>query len=95
VAKVVAAAFPPRHEHALESFLYFKEQAVAKAGRSVVSVLVDWVYVAQKVAAVAELAVNAAAQASLAELSHAKTARGASAPNMSEERIMASIYCNE
>ncbi len=89
---VATATLPPKHEQALLNFLYFKEHAVAKAGRSVVTVFTDCVYVAQKAAAVAELAVKAAAHASLAELSQAKTTRGAKAPRMSEERIMPSIY---
>jgi hypothetical protein len=71
--------------------LYFIEHAVANAGRSSVAVFLDCVYVAQKAAAVAELAVNAAAHASFAELSHARTAKGARAPKMIEERIMPSI----
>lgn len=92
VANVVGTAtFPLRHEQALDSFLYFIEHAVAKAGRSLVTVTAAVVYVAQNATAEAELAVNAAAQASFALLSHARMTKGAKTPRMMEERIMTSI----
>jgi hypothetical protein len=73
------AAVPSKQVQALEIFFEF-EQFVAKAGRDVVAVTVDFVYVSQKVIAAEAEAVNAEAQGSVLALSHPSTRGAARAP---------------
>jgi len=73
------AAVPSKQVQALEIFFEF-EQFVAKAGRDVVAVTVDFVYVSQKVIAAEAEAVNAEAQGSVLALLHPSTRGAARAP---------------
>lgn len=74
------AAVPSKQVQTLEIFLDEFKQYVAKAGRDVVAVTVDFVYVSQKVIAAAAEAVNAEAQGSVLALSHRSTRGTARAP---------------
>lgn len=74
------AAVPSKQVQALEIFLDEFKQYVAKAGRDVVAVTVDFVYVSQKVIAAEAEAVNAEAQGSVLALLHPSTRGAARAP---------------
>jgi ABC-type branched-subunit amino acid transport system substrate-binding protein len=72
---------------ALESFFDEFEQYVAKAGRDVVAVTVDFVYVSQKVIAAAADAVNAEAHAFVSAFAHPRAKGARKAPRRMRDRL--------